>query len=246
MSIKNNHNRRVTFDAGDELGDKIDKLTVMIGKLAARDRDQVGSLNPKFTKVEEDKIEKGMLDVIMITKTTKVGIGQIVETGETSTGEIIEIDQGMNKTIEVDILQEMQEHIKILEDRIVEGDDSYGRSRDRNRSRERSFSGNFSNRRNNRSTNTNRSRLGLRASTNRERIRYYKCREYDHFMKDCPSFEEQRESEQLQQMLNLDKEQTSMSTNTHDSLNTINSLENLRQYHLNLQKMRMTPPHFAS
>ena len=38
MSIKDNHNRRVTFDTGDELGDKIDKLTVMIGKLAARER----------------------------------------------------------------------------------------------------------------------------------------------------------------------------------------------------------------
>ena len=37
MSIKDNHSRRVTFDTGDKLGDKIDKLTVMIGKLAARD-----------------------------------------------------------------------------------------------------------------------------------------------------------------------------------------------------------------
>ena len=35
-SIKDNHNRKVTFDTGDKLGDKIDKLTVMIGKLAAR------------------------------------------------------------------------------------------------------------------------------------------------------------------------------------------------------------------
>ena len=37
MSIKDNHSRRVTFDTKDELGDKIDKLTVMRGKLAARD-----------------------------------------------------------------------------------------------------------------------------------------------------------------------------------------------------------------
>ena len=40
MSIKDNHNRRVTFDTGDELGDKVDKLTVMIGKVAARDSGQ--------------------------------------------------------------------------------------------------------------------------------------------------------------------------------------------------------------
>ena len=28
------HNRKVSFDAKEELGDKIDKLAVMIGKLA--------------------------------------------------------------------------------------------------------------------------------------------------------------------------------------------------------------------
>ena len=37
MSIKDNHSRRVTFDTREELEDKIDKLAVMIGKLAARD-----------------------------------------------------------------------------------------------------------------------------------------------------------------------------------------------------------------
>ena len=36
MSIKDNHSRRDTFVTGDELGDMIDKLTVRIGKLAAR------------------------------------------------------------------------------------------------------------------------------------------------------------------------------------------------------------------
>ena len=37
MSIKDNHSRKVSFDTQEELGDKIDKLVVMIGKLAARD-----------------------------------------------------------------------------------------------------------------------------------------------------------------------------------------------------------------
>ena len=37
MSIKGNYSRRVSFDTREELGDRIDKLTVMIGKLAARD-----------------------------------------------------------------------------------------------------------------------------------------------------------------------------------------------------------------
>ena len=37
MSIRDSHNRKVSFDTREELGHKIDKLVVMIGKLAARD-----------------------------------------------------------------------------------------------------------------------------------------------------------------------------------------------------------------
>ena len=37
ISVKDNYNKRVTFDTKDGLGDKIDKLTAMMGKLAARD-----------------------------------------------------------------------------------------------------------------------------------------------------------------------------------------------------------------
>ena len=37
MSIREGHSRRVSFDTKEELGDKIDKLTVMISRLAAKD-----------------------------------------------------------------------------------------------------------------------------------------------------------------------------------------------------------------
>ena len=37
MSIREGPSRRVTFDTREELNDKIDKLTVIIGKLAAKD-----------------------------------------------------------------------------------------------------------------------------------------------------------------------------------------------------------------
>ena len=37
MSIRGGHSRRISFDTKEELGDKTDKLTVMIGKLAAKD-----------------------------------------------------------------------------------------------------------------------------------------------------------------------------------------------------------------
>ena len=36
MSIKDSHSKRVLFGTREELGDKIDKLMVMIGKLVAR------------------------------------------------------------------------------------------------------------------------------------------------------------------------------------------------------------------
>ena len=43
-----------------------------------------------------------------------------------------------------------------------------------------------------------RSRSGSRASTNRDRIRCYKCREYDYFTKDFPTTKEEREIEKIQ------------------------------------------------
>ena len=37
MSIRDGHYRKISFDAKEELCDKIDKLLVMVGKLATRD-----------------------------------------------------------------------------------------------------------------------------------------------------------------------------------------------------------------
>ena len=53
--------------------------------------------------------------------------------------------------------------------------------RGRSRSRERQYPGNV--RRNGISS---RLRSGSRVSNNRVRVSCYKCREYDHFTKDCP------------------------------------------------------------
>ena len=49
---------------------------------------------------------------------------------------------------------------------------------------------------------------------NRDRIRCYKCRGYDHFMRDCPTSREEREIEQLQHMLNLEEDQTCLLRNS--------------------------------
>ena len=49
MSIREGQNsRRVSFDTREELGDKIDKLAVMIGKLAVKDREKARPLKPQI------------------------------------------------------------------------------------------------------------------------------------------------------------------------------------------------------
>ena len=106
---------------------------------------------------------------------------------------------------------------------------SSGYNRDRDRSREISFSGNYGSYRA-RSTSNSRLRSGSRISANRDRNRCYNCREYDHFARDCPTSREERDIDQLQQMLNLEEEeQTHLSTSTQSNL-----VENPRTSPLNL------------
>ena len=81
----------------------------------------------------------------------------------------------------------------------------YRDNRDRNRLRERAFTRNYSNS-SGRSSSNSRSRSGSRANTNRDWIRCYACREYDHFVRDCPNSREERNLEQLQQMLNMEEQ----------------------------------------
>ena len=57
---------------------------------------------------------------------------------------------------------------------------------------------------------------GSRTSTNRDRIRCYVCREYDHFARDCPNSREERDLEHLQHMLNME-EQDHRSPSIHSS-----------------------------
>ena len=91
MSTRDGCHRRISFDIREELGDKIDKLVVMIGKLATRD----GGTNrqPKSIRVEvEVKTE------ITIRETIKTGTDQTAETEDNTdkTKECLDI----NKIIE--------------------------------------------------------------------------------------------------------------------------------------------------
>ena len=107
--------------------------------------------------------------------------------------------------------------------------------RGRSRSRERQYSGNF--RRNNRSSS--RSRSGSRASTNRDRSKCYKCRKYDQFAHNCPVSQVEKQSEKIQQMHNVNKEQIALkvlATDTYNSLNGIISVDETIVDHLNFRR----------
>ena len=70
----------------------------------------------------------------------------------------------------------------------------------RSRSREKEYS---SNSRRNDQSSSSRSRSSLKASSYRDRIRCFKCREYGHFAKDCSNSDTEKEqSDQIQQMFN--------------------------------------------
>ena len=103
--------------------------------------------------------------------------------------------------------------------------EDYSRERGRSRSRERSFSWNVNNRRNNRGISNNWSRYGSKVTANNDRIRCYKGREYDHFMKDCPTSKEEWEVDQIQQMFNLDQKQTSLKMLATDKIDSLNKIK---------------------
>ena len=146
------------------------------------------------------------------------------------TGDIVQIIvQG--KIIEVTDLEEISEDME-QNNRENYRNERYGNNnRDRNRSRERTITRNYGNGRD-RSSSNDRSRSGSRSSTNRDRIRCYACREYDHFVRDCLNSREERDLEQLQHMLNMEEQDHRVESSDEDYRSP-----------LNLCMVGMMPPH---
>ena len=176
--------------------------------------------NPKYIKVEAPtpriRIGPTIKEVIRIEVE-----GQTVETGDSM--EIMDLGKTLETTIFKRTLEDME--YKIIEENIgiigtiiiikVGIDQEKGHSQ--------GITAIIS-------SSNNRSRSGSRASTNRDRIRCYNCREYEHFVRNCPNSREERDLEQLQQMLNMEaEEQTHFLTKRQDS-----PIENYRMSPLNL------------
>ena len=70
----------------------------------------------------------------------------------------------------------------------------------------------------------------------RDRIRCFKCREHDHFAKDCLNSDTEKEQlEQIQQMFNLEEDRTALKVlvaDTYDDLIRTNSDNTLDHLHL--------------
>ena len=200
MSIREGTDKRVSFDTRDKLGDKIDKLTVIMSKLVATDNHERRPFKPQLYKSRGQNRSYGQ--GTYQPRSTDRNRGYDADShirqnywGSRSRGNF----RGNRR-------QSSREDYR---------SERYGNNnnRDRNRSRQRTFTGNY---RRDRSSSNDRSRSGSRASTNRDRIRCYTCREYDHFARNCPNSREERDLEQLQHMLNME-EQDHRSLSTHSS-----------------------------
>ena len=125
-------------------------------------------------------------------------VGQTAETEDNI--EIIDLDKTIETIIFEGTLEDTED--KIVEENMgiigamITTEAGIGQEK-------RTFSRNYDSNRDSSSSNS-RSRSGSRASTNRDGIRCYNCREYDHFARNCPNSREERDLEQLQQMLNME------------------------------------------
>ena len=118
LSVKDNYNKRVTLNTQDGLEDKIDKLTVMMGKLVARDSEVKWAFKPQVYQSKRRGQSRNFYDSHNYDRVnyhnkyrSNSGKGAFNLTDKT------EEDPGMSKIIGEKILEAIQDHIKISEDR---------------------------------------------------------------------------------------------------------------------------------
>ena len=157
MNVRDGTERKVSFNARDELGDKIDKLTVVMSRLAAKDSYEKRPFKPQIYKSRGQNRsynQRGYQNRSGRSDSRNTGQNYIDNNFQGNT-------RGYGK---------QDNRGEYRDNRCIE----YNRGR--NRSRERTFSRNYGNNRD-RSSSNSRSRSGSQASTNRDRIRCYHCRE---------------------------------------------------------------------
>ena len=192
MNIRDGSERKVSFNARDELGDKIDRLTVAMNRLAVKDSHEKRPFKPQIYKSRGQNRSYNWEN--FPNRPNSRNRGQYTSSRP-------------RQNYRDNSFQGIFRGYGRQNNRGGYRNDRHNDyNRGRKRSRERTFAKNYSSGRD-RSPHNSRSRSGSRASTNRDRIRCYNCREYDHFMRDCPNSREDRELERLQQMLDMGAEE---------------------------------------
>ena len=152
LSVRDRTERRVSFNTRDELGDNIDRLTVVMSKLAAKDSHERKPFKPQIYKSRGQNRSYGQGGYQNRSDSRNRGHFMNNSPRQNYRGNRFRGNtRGYNRQ-----------------------DDRGNYKRDRNRLRERSHTRNYNNSRDRSSINS-RMRSGSRASTNRDRIRCYTC-----------------------------------------------------------------------
>ena len=207
MSVRDGTDRRVSFNTREELGDKIDKLTVVMSKLAAKDSHERKPFKPQIYKSRGQSRSYGQGGYQARSDSGNRGYIANNSSRQNYGGNRFRGNfRGYGR-------QNNRENYR---------NEGYGsNNRDRNRSWERTITRSNGNGRD-RSSSNDRSRSGSSASTNRDRIRCYACRECDHFARDCPNCTEERDFEQLQHMLNMEEQDHRVESSDEDYRSPLN------------------------
>ena len=207
MSVRDGTERRISFNTRDELGDKIDKLIVVMSRLAAKDGHERKPFKPQIYKSRGQHRSYGQ------------GSYQN-RLGSRNREQFTDNRPRQNYRV-----YNLRGNTKGYGRQNKRGNYRNERYNDynsnRNRSRERTFTRNYSSCRDRSSINS-RLRSGSRPDTNRDRIRCYKCLEYDHFMRYCPNSREERDLEQLEQMLNMEEQTHRIESSDEDYRSPLN------------------------
>ena len=182
----------MSFSAKDELGDKINKLTVTMSRLAAKDNHRKRPFKPQIYKSRGQN--RSFNWESFQNRSNNRNRGQYTSSRPRQNY------RDSNSQGNCRGYGRQNSRGRCRNDRNNDYD------RGRNRSRERTFTRNYGSSRDISPSNS-RSRSGSRANTNRDRIRCYNCREYDCFARNCPNSRQERELEMLQQMLDMEAEE---------------------------------------
>ena len=172
MSVRESTGRRVPFNTRDELGDKIDKLTVVMSKLAVKESHERKPFKPQIYKSRGQNRSYCQGGYQARSGNGNRGYSMNNNARQNYRGNRFRGNfRGYGR-------QNSRENYR---------NERYGNNnRDRNRSRERTLTRSYGR---DRSSSNDRSRSGSRAGTNRDRIRCYMCREYSHFTRDFLTLE---------------------------------------------------------